>query len=178
MNIVSRSLPLLTASLLLAACASPSSQSVSYRPEIDARIRVYWSSTVYFHFNATCVPKQSTFGGFPESSILVSKVGLSAIENKSIGMPLPSDAARYYREYVVPAGQPLTVSAQTTKVETIYAKPYWVTYAPGAGTFVPQAGQDYEIIVVNSRVYARHLLADSSGVTTEPMSITKASSCE
>lgn len=60
------------------------------------------------------------------------------------------------------------------------AKAYWVTYAPGAGTFVPEAGRDYEVLISgpgSAQIHLRSLLAGTAGVATEPVPISEAHAC-
>ncbi|WP_334052876.1 hypothetical protein [Burkholderia cepacia] len=168
------------APIVLGACASPQSTPTAWQPDREARIRVYWGATVYFHYNTACMPKQGLWGGYPEPSRLVSKPGFSAMVNKTVGMPLPSDAYRYYQEWIVPGGQPLTISAQITEATMINAKAYWATYAPGAGTFVPEAGRDYEVLISgpgSAQIHLRRLLAGTAGVAIEPVAISEAHAC-
>ena len=165
------------ASLILTGCASSNLRTPdSYQPEHEARIRVYWGATVKFYFDAACIPKK---GAQP---LVVSQPGLSALENKTIGMPVPPDADRYYHEYFVPADKPLTIRAQITKLGLFNGKRSIETTRPGFATFVPQRGQDYELRIDDAygaaRITARHLYATDTNPMTEPLELARSGVCE
>lgn len=172
-------MPLLA--MLLASCAgSGGERSTVYYPESEARARVYWGAVVYFHYDTACVPKENLFG-YSGDSMLVSKPGLSSLTNKTIGMSVPADAGRYYHEYLVPAGRPLTISARISTRTLRGAKTYVETSPVGAGTFVPQPGLDYEIFADDGgwrpQVRVRQLSQGAGGVSTTPVAISAASPC-
>src|SRR5262249_5209735 len=120
---------------VLSGCASSSRQAAAtYHPETEARVRVYWGATTEFFFNTNCVPTRNA------KRITVSRPGLSSVTNKTVGMPVPPDAYRYFHEYIVPAEQPLTVRARIVSV-TEYGKwEHIEKFDQEASTFVPQHG--------------------------------------
>lgn len=179
LNRYMRAAGMLLPAVLLAACAT-SGDERAYHPETDARVRVYWGPVVYFHFDTACVP----VGNAPErkgKTLLVSKPGLSALRNKTVGMPLPPDAGRYYKEYVVPANQPLTITARFSSQSVMGNTMYVSTTPDGAGTFVPAAGRDYEVLVDGSantpQVQVRQLHDGGGAVTTTPVAVSSAPEC-
>lgn len=98
--------------LLLTACAHQKTQpDVQYDPATDARVRVYFGVATKFFFNTTCYPKH---GGKA-----VTKPRVFNLANTTIGMPVPADAERYYDEYVVKGGQPLTTCLPLVDVERL-----------------------------------------------------------
>ncbi|MDB0571251.1 hypothetical protein LBW59_10770 [Ralstonia solanacearum] len=174
-------LPLLCA-LLLAACASPNGKlTANYHPDSQARIRVYWGAIVHFHFNTQCAPEEGLLG-HAGNSMLASKPGLSSLTNKTVGMPLPPDAARYYHEYLVPAGQPLTISTRISRRTLRGAQVYQETSPRTADTFTPQPGQDYEVFVDGEiglpRIHVRQLHQLADAISTEPVAVSIAPACE
>lgn len=139
-------------------------------------MRVYWGATVDFFFNTNCVPTHDA------KRITASRPGLSSLTNKTVGMPVPSDAGRYFHEYIVPAEQPLTVRALVVSETMINATRYREISPEKASTLVPQHGHDYEIIVRSgdgpTRILARELVQNDSGVSTKPFDISPTHSCQ
>jgi hypothetical protein len=162
---------------ILSGCAVSGSQTAApYHPETEARVRVYWGSTAEFFFNTSCVPKHDP------KRLTVSRLGFSSFVNKTVGMPVPSDAIAYFNEYIVPADQPLTVRAVMVAQVMIGTKIYAEKFPREASTFVPQHGHDYEIIVqpVNddTQISARELMETDSIVSTKPFDITRTHVCQ
>jgi len=160
---------------LLAACAHQKTQpDVQFDPATDARVRVYFGVATKFFFNTTCYPKH---GGKA-----VTKPRVFNLANTTIGMPVPADAERYYDEYVVKGGQPLTTSFSVGGRQEVGAVVLSTAYDSRAWTFVPQAGADYEIVPVQEKLRIRFLvrrLSLKDGiVSTEPEPFTSAPRCE
>ncbi|WP_080436363.1 hypothetical protein [Burkholderia ubonensis] len=160
--------------VLFAGCASHNTQSIAYDPANDARIRVYFGVTTKLFFNSACETKARPLR-FGYSGTWVSKPRLLNLANTTIGMPVPEDAYRYYDEYVIKAGQPLTVSIH--RLTGIY------TNIPehDAGTFIPQVGKDYEVFASNStgffRLNVRRVILEDNRVRTEPVDARHAEPC-
>ena len=166
----------IVSSVLLCACAgTPSQTAKDYRPETEARVRVYWGANVTFYLNTACVTGQARH-------FVASKPGLSSLSNKTVGMPMPPDAARYFHEYIVPAGEPMTVRAQISSQQLINGKQYRVTDAAAASTFVPEHGHDYEILVQDNdgpdEIFARELVSSVNGTSTVPHPLKSTSFCK
>ncbi|MFC0400139.1 hypothetical protein [Paraburkholderia rhizosphaerae] len=162
---------------ILSGCASSSRQTAAiYHPETEARVRVYWGATTEFFFNTNCIPKRNA------KRITVSQPGLSSLTNKTVGMPVPPDAYRYFHEYIVPAEQPLTVRARIVSVTEMGNWEYVKKFQQEASTFVPQHGHDYEIVVKpiegRSQIFARELVTSDTEVSAKQFDIPPARSCE
>ncbi|KWD11438.1 hypothetical protein WM34_15375 [Burkholderia ubonensis] len=167
--------------LALAGCAAQGGTPGAYDAAKDARIRAYWGPVVYFHFNRACRPPESVLTGYPDT-IVATKPGLSALVNKTVGMPVPDDAAKYFHEYVVPAGKPVTITSESNYQDFRNGKVVRVTEAPVSGTFVPAAGHDYEVRgsagSAPNHLTLRELRVDNGRVTTTPVPIAPAPACE
>jgi hypothetical protein len=162
--------------VLLCACVETPSQTVAdYHPETEARVRVYWGANVTFYMNTACVTGEA-------KHFVASKPGLSSLSNKTVGMPVPSDAARYYHEYIIPAGEPMTVHAQVVSERLIDGKRYRVPDAVKSSTFVPEHGHDYEILVQDNdgrdAIFARELVSGANGISTVPYPLKPTGTCK
>jgi hypothetical protein len=162
--------------VLLCACAStPSPTAADYHPETEARVRVYWGANVSFYMNTACVTGNA-------KHFIASKPGLSSLSNKTVGMPVPSDAARYFHEYIVPAGEPMTVHAQFVSERLINGKRYRVIDPAISSTFVPEHGHDYEILVQDNdgpdAIFARELVSGANGISTVPHPLEPTGTCK
>lgn len=134
------SIAALVCSLILAGCASG---PVKIDATKEARIRVGLQGKIDFHPNKTCYATDQM------DAVNVALGGFSMIGPKlRIGMPKSEDMPRSYHEYVIQAGQPLTI-------EMVYAQPHaHTTYQAGTynvskcgpigATFTPQPGRDYD----------------------------------
>ncbi|MBN3787579.1 hypothetical protein [Burkholderia sp. Ac-20353] len=167
--------------LALAGCATQGGTNSTYDPTKDARIRAYWGPVVYFHFNRGCRPPEALLAGYPDT-IVATKPGLSALVNKTVGMPVPDDAAKYFHEYVVPAGKPITITSRASYQDMQGGKTVRVSDPPVSGTFVPAAGHDYEVWGSAGSAYdhltLRELHVDAGRVTATPLPIAPAPVCE
>ncbi|WP_256702503.1 hypothetical protein [Burkholderia sp. SRS-W-2-2016] len=128
-----------------------------------------------FYMNTACATGEA-------KHFVASKPGLSSLSNKTVGMPVPSDAARYFHEYIVPAGEPMTVRAQVVSEQFINGKRYRVIDAPKSSTFVPEHGHDYEILVQDNNgpdaIFARELVSSANGVSTVPYPLKETGACK
>ncbi len=127
-------------SFLLAGCASG---PVKIDPTKEARIRVGLLGKINFHPNKSCYAEDKM------DAVNVALGGFSMLgPKKRIGMPESEDMPNSYHEYVIEAGQPLTI-------EIVYAQPHaHATYRAGSynvskcgplgATFTPQPGRDYD----------------------------------
>ncbi|WP_322026760.1 hypothetical protein [Burkholderia sp. BCC1977] len=161
--------------VLFAGCASHNAQSVAYDPVNDARIRVYFGVTTKFFFNSTCETKARPLR-FGYSGTWVSKPRLLNLANTTIGMPVPEDAYRYYDEYVIKANQPLTISVH--RLTGIHAN----IPEHDAGTFIPQAGRDYEVFASKAtgffRLNVRKLSVVDEHVNAEVVDVKGVRECQ
>ncbi|WP_156441121.1 hypothetical protein [Burkholderia sp. ABCPW 14] len=177
-QIRSACLPLLSTPLL-AACVSSNGERPS-APSTEARVRVYWGAVVHFHFDTPCVPREGLLG-YSVNGMLASKPGLTSLANKTVGMPVPPDAARYCHEYIVAADRPLAVSARISRRILRGATTYIETPPRGAGTFTPKPGQDDEVFaegdVGPARIRVRQLHEDANGISTSPVTVAAAPPC-
>ncbi|KUY83336.1 hypothetical protein [Burkholderia sp. RF4-BP95] len=167
--------------VLFAGCASHSAQSVAYDPANDARIRVYFGTDTHFYFNTSCEPKKHAFD-FASRGTAVAKPRLLNLANTTIGMPVPEDAYRYYDEYVVKANEPLTITLDTGGTSQTGGVVFSTPREHAAGTFVPQAGKDYEAFAIHPsgylRLEIRRLIVEDDRVRTESIGVKHAPLCE
>jgi hypothetical protein len=132
---------------LLVGCSSPSPVKESIPAENAARIRLFGQNGIMIKFSRHRGygkgRTETVSGGL--GGALSSLVGTAS--NQSIGMPDTPNVKNiserggilskaYFREYVVEAGQPLTLS-MSYRAGALYCKPI-------VRTFIPEAGNDYE----------------------------------
>lgn len=125
---------------MLASCASTPSEPVSYDPATQARIRVFHAGRSYITLGHVCEPGK-------KESIHAAAGGYSfMVPNKVIGIPRTDDMRSFsYHEYVIPAGQTVTV-------EHYWSDP--TSYGPGRScgpyyyAFEPLAGTDYDTSIL------------------------------
>jgi hypothetical protein len=162
--------------MLLSACAgTPSQTAADYHPETEARVRAYWGPNVTFYMNTACATGEA-------KHFVATKPGLSSLTNKTVGMPVPSDAGQYFHEYIVPAGEPMTIRAQFVSQQFLNGKTYVVTDQPKFATFVPERGHDYEILGQDNggpdAIVARELVSSDKGISTLPHSLKPTGACK
>lgn len=174
-HIFARYVSLLSPVLLCACVGTPSQTAADYHPETEARVRVYWGANVTFYMNTACVTGDA-------KHFIASRPGLSSLSNKTVGMPVPSDAARYFHEYIVPAGEPMTVRAQIVSEQFINGRLYRVADVAKSSTFVPEHGHDYEILVQDNdgfdAIFARELVSGTNGTSTVPHPLKSTGNCK
>src|SRR5262249_51495528 len=128
---------------ILSGCAASSSQTAApYHPETEARVRVYWGSTAEFFFNTSCVPKHDP------NRLTVSRPGLSSLTNKTVGMPVPSEAIGQVGESIIPAAQAVTVRGVVVAEVMLNGKRYREKFPREASIVVAVHGRDYEMMVL------------------------------
>ena len=140
-------------SIICAACAPPVGvlPPDSYNPASDARIRVYSVPDHYIWLfpDQTCA--QVVSANYRGKKFLGVSTGVDQLlRTVHIGMPEPDNEhdARY-NEFVVKAGEPLTLMAKY--IELVVADPlmpYVINggkpCGPRVATLLPKAGHDYE----------------------------------
>ncbi|WP_334042075.1 hypothetical protein [Burkholderia ambifaria] len=155
-------------------------QNVTYDPANDARIRVYFGTDTHFYFNTSCEPKKHAFSS-ANRGMWVARPRMLNLANTTIGMPVPDDAYRYYDEYVIKADEPLTITLDTGGTSQTGGVVFSTPREHAAGTFVPQAGKDYEAFAVRRsgyfRLNVRRLIVDGERVRTEPVAAPEAREC-
>lgn len=149
-------------SLITACQTSTVSQSKSYTPSTDARIRLYGQNqkpTILEYKVNGEKEKINVGGGLGDA--LSSMVG--TIDNSSIGIPQTEMSTHlkdyngvlskiFYKEFVIPSSTPVSVRGAFLGLSNISATPTGTTvYSQGSCnslvlTFTPQAGKDYEVI--------------------------------
>ena len=167
-------------SLSMAGCATQVPASSAYNSANDARIRVYFGTTTNFYFNTRCEPKKG-LPGFGDNGVAVAKPRLLNLSNTTIGMPIPSDAYKYYDEYVVKANQPLLITLDTGGSSQTGAVIFSTPRQHVAGVFVPQPGRDYEAFAAAEttrlRLTVRELHVKDGQVSSELIPFEKPPQC-
>ncbi|MHB0991236.1 MAG: hypothetical protein ACYC3O_05560 [Burkholderiales bacterium] len=141
-------------SLLTAGCATPVGviPPSAYNPTTDARIRVYSVPDHYIWLfpNQTCA--QIVDPSHRGIWFLGISTGLDHfLRTKHIGMPeAANDYDAKYNEFVIKAGEPLTLKAQYVEVLTEDPLNHAIfsggaTCGPRFATLIPEPGHDYEV---------------------------------
>ncbi len=151
---------------LLSGCATTEQAppTLTFNPDQHARIRVFHGGMDGLYLGDIC-------DGGSHPVIRVATGLLSFLRSETIGMPT-TDAMPpfFYHEYVIPAGQPMTVKiywqAQT-------ASGTWQHCGPEHVTFTPEAGHDYDTFMKLSggtcQVKVRKFMVSGDGkITTTP----------
>lgn len=166
----SRSIPALLLFGLFAACASPDPASPAYSPERQARIRVFHGTAAYLYLGDIC-------DGNSHPVIHAAAGGFSyLVRNKAIGMPATDDMPRSYHEYVIPAGELVTVEMYW---QAQNASGTWERCGPIHMMFTPEAGHDYDTFMkfrggVCQGVEVRKFVPDRGGkITTMPVPLNR-----
>ena len=179
-SLIRNALSVLGLCVFFAGCASHNAQGVAYDPANDARIRVYFGTDTHFYFNTSCEPKKHALS-FANRGMWVAKPRMLNLANTTIGMPVPEDAYRYYDEYVIKANEPLTITLDTGGTSQTGGVVFSTPREHAAGSFVPQAGKDYEAFAVHSsgylRLNVRRLIVTGDHVGTEPVTVRAAREC-
>lgn len=123
---------------VLAVVGSNVSFAVENSLENSARIRVYQEA------NITLYPGEYCYGSSNPEAIKASETGFSIFgTHKRVGMPVTGDIPGSYNEFLVKAGQPLTVMLQW-EAEKNGVK---ANCGPIGSTFYPQFGKDYDVTI-------------------------------
>jgi hypothetical protein len=171
----------------------------------DSRLRIFGqngASAVLFR-DSSCnkgfwsSEGEKASGGF--GSAFGSFIG--KVSNTSIGIA-ETDTTRYlsskdgmlskayYREYVIPANKPSTLSMRYGDISTFYhvrgaAYTYTYSYTPpncgGSITFTPEAGQDYEVGFEwhekKCALSINHVVTENGKTELVPVPVAKAADC-
>lgn len=180
--------------LMLALCPMPSNADESAAEKKDdiksdsARIRLFGQNGmgVKYYPNSACYGGDSVTvsGGFGDafSSFLgtASNTGIGMPETPNSGKPSARNgifSKAFFREYKIAANQPLTIKLDFQSnpgVRYSYCKTI-------AGTFMPEAGRDYEISLdIKDGMCVpvlNELQSTSDGVILQPVVATKAERC-
>ena len=161
-----KTLPLLFVLCAIAGCAhtpseddaSDDSAVVNVVAENSAKIRVFNADIVHLH------PGKSCWAWNNEGRITASLTVFSRwAPNIKVGMPKPADIPKMYAEYVVPAGQPLTV--EITRRNDAGGVIY--TCGPVAVTFKPEVNKYYDTSMLHAAsrcaVRVRELIETTPG---------------
>jgi hypothetical protein len=161
--------------LLLSACTSIQKIETAYNKSSQARIRVIKSATFRFYPDQTC--SSPTLLGIGDKGYVASGKYEILDISKSIGMPLLKDTPLRYNEHVVEANQNLTIDAY--RIQQIGNTQ--LTCGPVVGTFIPSAGEDYEVNLVSTgkgcRLNIRNILSEDGGYKSEPVRFKPSSRC-
>lgn len=173
---------------VLAGCAgSGAKRGGVYDPATQARIRVYLGAYSHFYFNTTCEPADNWFAkGAPGIDVAVPGFTRAFAGNETIGMPVPADAYKYYDEYVIKAGQPLTITFRVggdRVVDLGMAGKTTISQRVQhiARSFVPLPGNDYEVFPYDAawglEAKLRQLHVEGSRVSTTDVQLAAAQRC-
>ena len=104
------------------------------------------------------------------------------LSNTTVGMPVPEDAYKYYDEYIIKADQPLTITMDKGGWSQNNGFVVTTAHEHAAGTFVPQAGADYEVFDYADqgffRIGIRQLRVDGQRVVAKPMQFAATPMCQ
>lgn len=163
-----------SAALITSACSSPApvvEKAADYHPQTQARIRIYGQnqkpSTVEAGIDCSAGQKGqkfSTGGSLGEAfgsltgTVKSQSVGIAPTANsRQLGERNGILSRAFFREFVIPAGKTANVQTFYVGLTNQYETPaHVVIQKEGScksrkGSFVPQAGKDYEVIGVNGR---------------------------
>ena len=128
-----------------------------YNPATDARIRIMSRpNQMYINPGKNCYARK-------DGDMIAAHMGGRALivpfipMNRTVGIPKTDKMTTYYHEFIVNAGEPLTIKAVdsataqmgTTVAVTAGTGHIWRTgkVCADAATFIPEAGQDYDIVL-------------------------------
>ena len=133
-----------------------------YDPEIHARIRIRFPlpNLAFLYPGQSCYSEEGpsffSAGKKDPGSIIAHSGGknfgmvnsLSLFtSNRKVGIPQTADITWNHHEYIVPAGQPLTVESSITSMpDPAYTYP--TVSCSAAVTFIPQAAKDYDSVFI------------------------------
>lgn len=135
----------------------------------SARVRVYQEANIMLY------PGEYCYGSDSKQAIKASENGFSIFgTNKRVGMPVTEDISGSYNEYVIQAGQPVTVMLQWEAEKNGVR----ANCGPIGSTFYPQSGKDYDVTIGysgNCFVQIRELFETSSGKASGRMAAASSS---
>ena len=150
------------AAVLSGCAATDLVRAEDYDPEIHARIRILFPlpNIAFLYPGKNCYsedgPSFFSAGKKDPDSIIAHSGGknfgmvnsLSLFtSNRKVGIPSTEDITWNHHEYIVPAGQPLTVESSITSMsDPGYTVPSVSCRA--AVTFIPQAATDYDSVFI------------------------------
>jgi len=148
-----KTVAILLTCLYLAGCASYTPPT-EFDPEQHARIRVFYGlhipDTIIYIGRVCKKPGMPYF-------VAARNVLSSLVPNKTIGMPITEDMhTSSYHEYIIPAGNTITVHMARESVRRVY--------------FVPEAGADYETYMRSERdgeLIVNKLIVNADGSITK-----------
>lgn len=133
---MNKHLAALTAILVLATGCSTASLPIP-EPDKSAKLRVFQGGSVVLYPGRTC------YGSTNGNGFSVSGNLSYLAPNKKVGMPVTEDTPWSYHEYVIPAGEPLTLSMYLYS-STAGAVTVTQTCGPIGATFTPEVGKYYD----------------------------------
>lgn len=127
--------------LTLAGCMSTGDPSLSDGTGSTAKIRVFQQA------DAMLYPGEFCYGSSSSKAIHASATGFSIFGiSKRVDMPVTEDIPGAYNEYVIQAGQPLTVMLHWSQDKSGVKS----SCGPLGSTFFPQAGKNYDVAILRS----------------------------
>lgn len=154
---------ILAAVMCLSTFAGCTSSPVKYDLEKEARIRVFHDVGVYMYPNKTCYSEDKS------EAIHASAGGFSMlVPNQKIGMPPSENMGRSYHEFLIRAGEPLTLEMHYAVQMTTPGQKITNSCGPIGATFVPQAGKDYEAAMIFNGGYCKVGVSELQAVPSKP----------
>ncbi|WP_165009424.1 hypothetical protein [Neisseria yangbaofengii] len=190
----------LSAVFFTAACSSPApvlQKTADYNPQTQARIRIYGQnqkpSTVEAGIDCNSGRKGqkfSTGGSLGEAfgsltgTVKSQSIGIAPTEtSKRLGEKNGILSRAFFREFVIPAGKAANVQAFYVGLTNVNETPtHVIIMKEGScqskkGSFVPQAGKDYEVIGVDGRACGVAVYEVSSQGNLKNIPLNEAVSC-
>lgn len=189
-----KKLLVLSAAFITAACSSPApvvQKTADYNPQTQARIRIYGQnqkpSTVEAGIDCSAGQKGqkfSTGGSLGEAfgsltgTVKSQSIGIAPTANsKQLGERNGILSRAFFREFAIPAGKTANVQTFYVGLTNVNETPTRVTIMREGscqskkGSFVPQAGKDYEVIGVDGRAcgVAVYEVSPQGGLTNIPL---------
>lgn len=181
--------------LILTACASPVivQKTESYDAGTQARLRTYstnFSSAFIKDFDCARKPEGTRVQTEYLNPLTILSAGILLGDTKSysIGMPtsvnnsmdaLRKDAGRYalFKEFVIPAGKPINIEIIISdySANPAYSRSSSCT---ATGSFIPQAGHDYEFLAESNRQCGIRLYEISKQGTLTQIEVERPFSCK
>ena len=190
----------LSTEFITAACSSPApvvQKTADYNPNTQARIRIYGQnqkpSTVGAGIDCNAGQKGQKFStggslgeafGSMAGTVKSQSIGIASTENsKQLGERNGLLSRAFFREFVIPAGKVANVQTFYVGLTNVNNTPTHVTtMREGScqskkGSFVPQAGKDYEVIGIDGRACGVAVYEVSSQGNLKNIPLSEAVSC-